>query len=121
MFDPTIALHHGRVVKRTGDGILIALAALNPRGLDRMAEAAIAPYLDPTFARRAAEARDAWRREAQAAIDLSINRERFNTLSSVQQFPSTASTACCRIWCGPNSVEAIEGAQTVRGRLDAAD
>ena len=23
MFDPTIALHHGRVVKRTGDGILI--------------------------------------------------------------------------------------------------
>jgi adenylate cyclase len=23
LFDPTIALHHGRVVKRTGDGILI--------------------------------------------------------------------------------------------------
>jgi adenylate cyclase len=23
LFDPTIALHHGRVVKRTGDGVLI--------------------------------------------------------------------------------------------------
>ena len=23
LFDPTIALHHGRVIKRTGDGILI--------------------------------------------------------------------------------------------------
>ena len=23
LFDPTIALHHGRVIKRTGDGVLI--------------------------------------------------------------------------------------------------
>src|SRR6201985_3954821 len=23
LFDPTIALHHGRVVKRTGDGVLV--------------------------------------------------------------------------------------------------
>ena len=40
LIDPTIAVHHGRVVKRTGDGILIEFrsvvdAVLRHRGAER--------------------------------------------------------------------------------------
>jgi adenylate cyclase len=38
LFDPTIALHHGRVVKRTGDGILIefrSVVDVRHRGAER--------------------------------------------------------------------------------------
>ena len=41
-----------------------ALTAINPEELDRMAEAAIAPYLDPTLAGRADEARTDWEKSA---------------------------------------------------------
>ena len=42
-----------------------ALTAIIPEELDRMAEAAIAPYLDATLAGRTDEARIEWEREAR--------------------------------------------------------
>ena len=86
-----------------------------------MAEAAIAPYLDPTLAQRAEEARDAWILEAQAALqgaeDLAwldvlsnaqrLEAEQFNRLllraSSGPSCGSTRSTGRCpRSWAASN-------------------
>ncbi len=62
-----------------------ALAAINPAELERMAEAAIAQYLDPTLAERAAEANIAWAREAQVALDQGVDQARLDMLSHAER------------------------------------
>jgi hypothetical protein len=58
-----------------------ALTAINPVELDRMAEAAIAPYLDPTLAGRADEARTDWEKSATEALTAGVDRARLDLLS----------------------------------------
>jgi hypothetical protein len=52
-----------------------ALAALRPEILRQMARAAIDPFWDPTLDMRVWEARSAWRREAQAVVDETIDAD----------------------------------------------
>jgi hypothetical protein len=49
-----------------------ALAALRPDALREIAEAAVAPFFDPTLAGRCAEARWAWREDADATIEAEV-------------------------------------------------
>ena len=75
-----------------------ALTAINPAELDRMAEAAIAPYLDPTLSQRAAEAQAAWTREMRKPRSKAVLTGRASTrCRTFSNSPSTASTACCKI------------------------
>ena len=62
-----------------------ALAAIYPEELDRIAEVAIAPYLDPTLVQRTAEAKTAWEREAQEALDRDVDRARLDLLSHAER------------------------------------
>lgn len=62
-----------------------ALVAINPTELARMAEAAIAPYLDPTLARRAQEAKDAWMREAEPVLHGGVDGVLLDRLSRAEQ------------------------------------
>lgn len=46
---------------------------------------AIAPYLDPTLVQRTAEAKTAWEREAQEALDRDVDRARLDLLSHAER------------------------------------
>lgn len=57
-----------------------ALAALRPRDLERIAEAAIAPYWDATLNLRSYEAQAQWQSEAQVAVDAAIDKDAFDDI-----------------------------------------
>lgn len=52
-----------------------ALAALRPEELDRIANEAVAPFFDPTLARRAEEARRAWGRLANEHLRAVVDQD----------------------------------------------
>jgi hypothetical protein len=86
-----------------------ALGAINPTELNRMAEAAIAPYLDPTLAQRADAAKDAWLREAQTALDRGVDRTRLDKLSRAEQRDARSFN---RLLCS---------LQRAKGRIDSGE
>lgn len=58
-----------------------ALAALRPDLLREIATEAVRPYFDATLASRAATAGGEWKRGAQAQVDASLDRRRFDDLA----------------------------------------
>jgi hypothetical protein len=63
-----------------------ALAAIRPEVLRRYADAAIAPFLDPTLLSQAAQRRADWEREANEALARGVDRAKLDTLSAIQRF-----------------------------------
>jgi hypothetical protein len=95
-----------------------ALAAINPAELDRIAEAAIAPYLDATLNRRAEAAKSDWIRRAQEALTQGSNRTRLDMLSHAERLRANRFNGLLRsLTQAKDRVDAIEAAMEglVRG------
>ena len=86
-----------------------ALTAIMPDELDRIAEAAIAPYLDPTLTGRTNAAREAWKREAEAALTVGVDRSKLDLLSHAERLTANRFNAKLR------------SLSRTKGRLDAIE
>ena len=73
-----------------------ALAAIYPEELNRVAEAAIAPYVDATLVQRTAEAQTAWERQAQEALERGVDRARLDLLSHAERLTANRFNAQLR-------------------------
>lgn len=88
-----------------------ALTAINPSELNRMAEAAIAPYLDSTLNQRAQEAHDAWSQQAASALERGVDRARLDMLSHAERLAANRFNGLLRsLTRNKDRIDAIEAA-----------
>jgi hypothetical protein len=88
-----------------------ALTAINPAELDRMAKAAIAPYLDPTLAGRTDEARTDWVGCAAEALTVGVDPARLGLLSHAERLTANRFNGLLRsLTRSKDRLDAIEAA-----------
>jgi hypothetical protein len=73
-----------------------ALTAIMPEELNRIAEAAIAPYLDNDLEARTNEVRQAWEDEAETALTVGIDRSSLDLLSHAERLAANRFNALLR-------------------------